>query len=113
MTTIRKVAVCGAGGTMGAGIAMVSARAGFETLCFDKVPQGLARSRVAAGEFFRKSVERGRMSAGECEAVLARMHDTNELRDLADCDLVIEAVFEDLKVKMDLLSLLNGICKAE
>ncbi len=111
MTTIKKVAICGAGGTMGGGIAIVAARAGFEAVCFDKSTSGLARSRAMAEEFFRKSVERGRMSDAERNATLARMHDTTNLAELADCDLVIEAIFEDLKLKSELLTELNGICK--
>lgn len=112
MTGIRKVAVCGAGGTMGAGIALVSARGGFETICFDTSAEGLARSRKAAEGFFSKSVERGRMSSGERDAALSRMTDTTRLEDLADCDLVIEAIFENLQVKRELLGKLNAICKA-
>ncbi len=111
MSAIRKVAVCGAGGTMGAGIALVAARAGYETVCFDMSADGLARSRKAAAGFFGKSVERGRMSRQECDAALARLKDTTDLADLADCDLVIEAIFENLEVKQDLFGKLNGICK--
>ncbi len=111
MTNIRKVAVCGAGGTMGAGIALVAARAGFDTVCFDLSAEGLARSRKAAAGFFAKSVERGRMSQAESDAALARMTDTSELADLADCDLVIEAIFENLEAKQDLFGKLHGICK--
>lgn len=113
MTSIKKVAVCGAGGTMGAGIALVSARAGFETVCFDKNSTGLSRSRTAAESFFNKSVERGKMSAADRDAALARLRDTTELADLADCDLVIEAIFEDLTVKGELLKTLAVICKPE
>ena len=111
MTQIRKVAICGAGGTMGAGIALVAARAGFETVCFDKSPEGLARSRKAAASFFDKSVERGRMTQSECDAALARMSDSTDLPDLADCDLIIEAIFENLEVKQALFSELNTLCK--
>ncbi|MHA6688061.1 3-hydroxyacyl-CoA dehydrogenase NAD-binding domain-containing protein [Mesorhizobium sp. A556] len=111
MTNIRKVAVCGAGGTMGAGIALVAARGGIETVCFDMAPEGLARSRKAAEQFLRKTVERGRMSEDEAVATLARMTDTTELTDLADCDMVIEAIFENLAVKKELFGKLNGICK--
>jgi 3-hydroxybutyryl-CoA dehydrogenase len=111
MTEIKKVAICGAGGTMGAGIALVAARAGFETVCFDKSADGLARSRKAAASFLGKSVERGRMSQEACNATLARMHDTTDLAALADCDLVIEAIFENLAVKQALFAELNGICK--
>ena len=111
MTTIKKVGVCGAGGTMGAGIAIVAARAGFETVCFDKSAEGLAHARAAAAEFLQKSVERGRMSEVERDGVLARLHNTTELAGLADCDLVIEAIFEDLAAKVGLFTILNGICK--
>jgi 3-hydroxybutyryl-CoA dehydrogenase len=111
MSEIKKIAVCGAGGTMGAGIALVAARSGFETLCFDMSAEGLARSRKAAQQFFGKSVERGRMTEAECEGALARMRDTTDLSDLVDCDLVIEAVYESLETKQQLFSKLNGICK--
>jgi 3-hydroxybutyryl-CoA dehydrogenase len=111
MSQVKKVAVCGAGGTMGAGIALVAARAGFETVCFDKFTEGLARSRKAAASFFGRSVERGRMEQAECDASLARMKDTTDLADLADCDLVIEAIFENLEVKQALFIELNAICK--
>uniref|UniRef100_UPI003BAB7770 3-hydroxyacyl-CoA dehydrogenase NAD-binding domain-containing protein n=1 Tax=Stappia sp. TaxID=1870903 RepID=UPI003BAB7770 len=110
MTSIRKVGVCGAGGTMGAGIAMVSARAGFETVCFDQSAQGLERSRKAAEDFFAKAVAKGRMSEAERDAALARMIDATDLSALADCDLVIEAIFEDLETKRELFSRLNEVC---
>lgn len=110
-STIRKVAVCGAGGTMGAGIAIVAARGGFETLCFDMSAEGLARSREEAGKFFGKAVERGRMTEADRDAALGRMTDTTRLEDLADCDLIIEAIFENLEVKRQLFAKLNGICK--
>lgn len=113
MTTIRKIAVCGAGGTMGAGIALVAARGGFETVCFDRSAEGLARSRKAAEKFLGKSVERGRMSQDDCEATLARMADKTELSALADCDLIIEAIFENLEVKQALFAELDNICKPE
>ena len=113
MTSIRKVAVCGAGGTMGAGIAIVAARAGFQTVCFDQSADGLARSRKAAEKFFGKAVEKGRMTAEESAAILTRMTDETELSALADCDLVIEAIFENLEVKQQLFAKLNEICKPE
>ena len=111
MTELRKVAVCGAGGTMGAGIALVSARGGFETVCFDTSAEGLARSRKATETFFGKSVERGRMSDADRDAALSRLSETTRLEDLADCDLVIEAIFENLQVKRDLYSALDSVCK--
>lgn len=107
---IQTVAVCGAGGTMGSGIAIVAARAGFRTLCYDLVPEGLARARAQTDAFFAKSVVRGKMTADDKDAVMARLQPTTSLDDLVAADLVIEAVFEDLSVKRQLLSALNVIC---
>lgn len=112
-TKIKTVAVCGAGGTMGAGIARVIARAGCEAICYDVSVEGLQRARAATARFFEKSVHRGRMEQGEDTAALARMTDATDLEALADADLVIEAVFEDLGVKRDLFGRLNAICKTE
>ncbi|WP_011582261.1 MULTISPECIES: 3-hydroxyacyl-CoA dehydrogenase NAD-binding domain-containing protein [Chelativorans] len=113
MTEIKKVAICGAGGTMGAGIAMVAARAGFQTICFDQNGEALRRSIGAAEDFFRKSVEKGRMSPDDCDNALSRMTTSTNLKDLADCDLIIEAIFENLEAKQQLFRSLNEICKPE
>lgn len=107
---IQTVGVCGAGGTMGAGIAIVAARAGFRTFCFDQSGEGLEKAAKQTAAFFGKSVERGKMTEGERDAVLARMTSTTKLDDLAACELVIEAVFEDLTVKRELLKKLDAIC---
>jgi 3-hydroxybutyryl-CoA dehydrogenase len=113
MIEIRKVAVCGAGGTMGAGIAIVAARAGFETVCFDRSAEGLASARKSTQKFFDKSVERGRMTAEDRDAAMARLSNSTNVADLAECDLVIEAIFEDLAVKQAFYAELNAICKPE
>ena len=110
---VKTVAVCGAGGTMGAGIALVSARAGFRTICYDVAREGLDRSRDQATVFFSKSVERGRMTEEARTQALKCLVPTVDLADIADADLVIEAVYEDLGVKRDLLRQLNVICKEQ
>ena len=107
---IATVAVCGAGGTMGAGIAIVAARAGFRTICHDVTKEGLDRALKQTDGFFAKSVERGKMTAADKDAVLARQSRTTDLEDLAAADLVIEAVFEDLAVKRELFGRLGKIC---
>ena len=107
---IKRVGVCGAGGTMGAGIAIVAARAGFETLCFDQSREGLESARAETEGFFAKSVDRGKMSAEDRHAALARMAVCPEIEALDDVDLVIEAVFEDLGVKQDLMAKLDRVC---
>lgn len=110
---IRKVAVCGAGGTMGAGIAIVAARAGFETRAFDLSRPALDQASAETRSFFAKSVERGKLAPANRDATLARLSSTTKLEDLADCDLVIEAVFEDLKVKQELFRKLQSIVSPE
>jgi 3-hydroxybutyryl-CoA dehydrogenase len=110
MSGIGKVGVCGAGGTMGAGIAIVAARAGFATVCFDTDAASLERARGQTAGFFGKSVERGKMSAAARDAALGRLVPATDLEALADCDLVIEAVFEDLGVKRDLMGRLDAVC---
>ena len=107
---IKTVGVCGAAGTMGAGIAIVAARAGFKTVCFDMGEEALAKARKQTEGFFGKSVERGKMTAADQEAALSRLTATTQIEDLAKCDLVIEAVFEDLKTKQILLEQLDDVC---
>jgi 3-hydroxybutyryl-CoA dehydrogenase len=104
----RTVAVLGAG-TMGSGIATVTARAGHSTLLYDldetRVKQGLNR----VGEFLDKSVALGKLGAEDGAAAKAGLHGTTELRDLAETDVVIEAVFEDIGVKKELFARLDDI----
>ena len=84
MTNIRKVGVCGAAGTMGAGIAIVAARAGFETVAFDLSDEALAHAARQTAGFFDKSVERGKMSQSERDAVIARLSRASDLEALGD-----------------------------
>jgi 3-hydroxybutyryl-CoA dehydrogenase len=107
---IKRVGVCGAGGTMGAGITIVTARAGFETVSYDLKQETLERAAKQTAGFFGKTVERGKMTGEERDAVLARMRTTTDLGVLAQCDLVIEAVFEDLGIKQQLFRDLDAVC---
>ncbi|MGB7181291.1 MAG: 3-hydroxyacyl-CoA dehydrogenase family protein [Burkholderiaceae bacterium] len=113
MNQIKKIGVCGAGGTMGAGIAIVAARGGFDTLSFDLDQGKLDKTQGQTAGFFDKSVARGKLSAQDRDAVLSRMSSTTDLNQLADCDLVVEAVFESLPVKQELFGKLDKICKPE
>ncbi len=110
--TIKTVGVCGAGGTMGAGIAIVAARAGYSVICYDKAEASLAKAEKQTEGFFQKSVERGKMSGAERDVVLGRLSKTTKLSDLGGCELVIEAVFEDLGVKRALITDLEAVCSA-
>ncbi|WP_416139198.1 3-hydroxyacyl-CoA dehydrogenase family protein [Halomonas sp. HK25] len=112
MTSIKTVGVAGAG-TMGAGIAIVAARAGFNTVLFDLNQDMLDRARRQTEGFFGKSVEKGKLSEADAQAALDRLKDTTEHAGLAKCDIVIEAIFEDLEVKRELFSKLNEVCPPE
>lgn len=107
---IETVAVCGAGGTMGAGIAIVAARAGYKTICYDVAQGGLDRALKQTDGFFAKSVERGKLEVADKDAVMGRLSRTTSLDELAGADLVIEAVYEELGVKRELFGKLNRIC---
>ncbi|KJK22201.1 3-hydroxybutyryl-CoA dehydrogenase [Burkholderiaceae bacterium 16] len=109
MTTIQTVGVAGAG-TMGAGIAIVAARAGFRTIVFDTRQEALDRARSQTEAFLKKSEDRGKLPAGGAAAALARWEGTTDLAGLSGCDIVIEAVFENLSVKHQLFGKLNEIC---
>ena len=109
MTTIKTVGVAGSG-TMGAGIAIVAARAGFRTIVFDTRADALARARKQTEGFFAKSVERKKLDQAQVDTILASLSGTTDIAGLAECDVVIEAVFENLEVKHALLAELDKVC---
>lgn len=96
---------------MGAGIAIVAARGGFETVSYDLTRDALDQAERETAGFLEKSVSRGKLDAAERDGIVARMSSSTELDALADCDLVIEAVFEDLGVKQGLFKSLDSICE--
>jgi len=95
---IRRVGVVGLG-TMGAGIAQVSVQSGFETVGREISEELGERGRATIDRYLSRGVEKGRLTAAEREAAVARLTLTTDLADLAECDLVIEAVVEDLELK--------------
>jgi 3-hydroxybutyryl-CoA dehydrogenase len=107
---ITTVGVAGAGGTMGAGIAIVAARAGFRTIAYDSEAAALERARRQTEGFLKKSVERGKLTGDQLERLVASCVLTTDLGDRASCDLVNEAVFEDLATKQTLFRQLNEVC---
>ena len=108
--TIKRVGIVGSG-IMGSGLAEVAAKAGCEVVLRSR-QQNSADAMVASLEkSLKKQVERGKLEEAEAEATLARVSATSNLHDLADCDLVIESVVEDLAVKKELFRELNHICK--
>jgi len=109
-TEIRTVGVAGAGGTMGAGIAIVAARAGFSTVAYDVKAAALERARRQTEAFLTKSLERGKLTREELDLIVGNFVQTTNLGDLGACDLVIEAVFEDLATKQQLFEALHEVC---
>ena len=94
----RKVGVLGAG-MMGAGIAYVSASAGVEVVLKDINLAAAEKGKAHSAALLDKKVSRGQLTAEQREIILARIHPTAEDADLAGCDLIIEAVFEDRELK--------------
>lgn len=109
MTQIKTVGVAGAG-TMGAGIAIVSARAGFRTMIYDERAEAIDRALRQTEGFLTASVKRGKLTEAQKLEVLGLLQPATSLDQFAACDAVIEAVFEDLKVKHDLFGRINKVC---
>jgi 3-hydroxybutyryl-CoA dehydrogenase len=109
---IQKVGIVGSG-TMGAGIAQVSAKAGLQVVIarVTSGPTEQVRDRVAAG--FQRDLKKGKMTEDEVKAIMDRVQATNNLEDLRDCDLVIESIIEDIGAKQELFKKLDAICKPE
>jgi len=105
---VGKVGVVGLG-TMGAGIAQVCVQAGIETVGREVGDDLCERARERIGHYLGRGVEKGRLTAEERDAALARLTTTTELADLAGCDLVIEAVVEELDVKRALFRELEAV----
>ncbi|MEN2423235.1 3-hydroxyacyl-CoA dehydrogenase NAD-binding domain-containing protein [Streptomyces rimosus] len=96
--TVEKVAVLGAG-MMGAGIAYACAKAGIEVVLKDVTPEAAEKGKAYAERLLAKALTRGRTTEAKRDELLARIRPTAEARDLAGCDAVIEAVFEDTALK--------------
>ena len=107
--TIRTVGVLGCG-LMGSGIAQVSAVAGYDVIVRDLDDAVLARGRAAITGSLAKLVEKGKLEPAAQEAALGRLRSTTALDDLKDCDLIIEAVSEELELKNRLWTALDRLC---
>ena len=109
---IKKIGVIGAG-QMGHGIALVSAKAGFNVILRDVKEEYVKKGISKIERFLDKSIEKGRMAAEEKKKILSRIKGTTKLEDFKDVDLVVEAIFENVKVKKELFKELDSICKKE
>jgi 3-hydroxybutyryl-CoA dehydrogenase len=111
MAEIKRVGVLGCG-LMGSGIAQISAAAGYETIVREVSDEVVQKGIGGIGRQLGKSVEKGKLAAEDRDALLGRLRGTTSLEDLKDCDIVIEAIVEDLEVKNEFWRALDGICPA-
>jgi 3-hydroxybutyryl-CoA dehydrogenase len=100
-------------GTMGAGIAQLSIEAGVDTVGREVTDELGAKALDRIAHFLRRKVEKGRLSEEDREAALGRLTLTTDLADLAGCDLVIEAIVEELGPKLELFAELDRLCRAD
>ncbi|MDR2355238.1 MAG: 3-hydroxyacyl-CoA dehydrogenase family protein [Clostridiales Family XIII bacterium] len=110
--TIEKIGVSGAG-VMGTGIAHISAVAGFAVVLRDIKEEFTEKAFRRIEELLSRSVEKGRLTEEEKGRVLSRVTVTTDAAPLADADLIIEAVVEDIDLKKRVFSELHGICKPD
>ncbi len=108
---IKKVGVVGTG-VMGSGAAQLCAESGYQTVMRGRTSESLARAMKTIQSTLDKQVARGKTTAQQKEAALGRLKTTTGLEDLADCDIVIECIVEDLEQKRRLFGELDRICPA-
>ncbi|MCJ2010107.1 3-hydroxyacyl-CoA dehydrogenase NAD-binding domain-containing protein [Methylobacterium sp. J-092] len=107
-TSLRKVGVVGAG-FMGAGVAYVTANAGLEVVLVDQSTEAAEKGKAYAHALITGQINKGRAKTADRDALLARIQASADYADLADCDLVIEAVFEDPKVKAEVIAKVEAV----
>lgn len=112
MTEIRKVGVIGAG-QMGAGIVQVFAEAGYELVVVDASEPTLQKAVTSINKRLASRVEKGTLTAEQKESIMGRIRTTSKLEEVADCDLIEEAIPEILELKKELFARLDQICKPE
>jgi 3-hydroxybutyryl-CoA dehydrogenase len=109
MSEMKTVGVLGAG-LMGAGIAQVAAQSGFDTKVREVSDALCARAKAGIEKQMNKAIEKGKMTTEARDAALARLSFTTAVKDLKGCDVVIEAVVEDVDVKNAMWKELDALC---
>ncbi len=107
---VKKVGVIGAG-TMGGGISMNFLSAGIPVTIVEMKTEALDRGVATVRKNYEASAAKGRLKPEQVEAAMAALTPTLALEDLADCDLIIEAVYEDMGVKKEIFGKVDKICK--
>jgi 3-hydroxybutyryl-CoA dehydrogenase len=109
MAEIQRVAVLGCG-LMGSGIAEIAAKAGYQTMVREINEELAAKGRAAIQKSLDRAVERGKLEGSVRDEVLGRIQMTTRLEDLGECDIIIEAVTEDLGLKNEMFRTLDDVC---
>ncbi len=109
---IRKIGVLGCG-LMGSGIAQVTAQAGYDTVVVEVEQKFLDKGMGGIDKSLGKFVEKGKMTASDRDACLSRLKGSTSLQDLAQCDIVIEAITENPQVKKETYSAIDSIVKKD
>ncbi|MBN1855997.1 MAG: 3-hydroxyacyl-CoA dehydrogenase family protein [Dehalococcoidia bacterium] len=109
---IKKIGVVGCG-LMGSGIAEISAKAGYDVVVVEVAEEFLKKGLSRIETSTQKAVDKGKSTAEERTAALARIKGSTKMEDLKDCQMVIEAVIEKMEEKKKVFAILEGICPAE
>src|SRR5215216_3424351 len=107
---IKKVGVAGLG-LMGHGIAQVSAQAGYDVVLREVDDERLQKGIGKIEKQLGRAVEKGKLEQSDADAVRGRIQGTTDYSDFADCDLVVEAITEDLGLKLEMWREIDGIVK--
>jgi len=110
--TVRKVGVLGAG-MMGAGIALVAAKAGIEVVLLDQKQEAADKGKSYTADYYDKGISRKKATAEQKDAALARITATTDYAALKGCDLIVEAVFEDMGIKAEVTKKVEEIVGAD
>lgn len=110
--SIKKIGIIGAG-TMGHGIALVSAKAGYDVVLHDVKDEYVKKGLASVEKFVDKSVEKGKMTPEDKQQIMGHIHGTTTLAEFKDADLIIEAIVEQVSIKKDVFQKLDAICKKD
>lgn len=108
--SLKKIGVAGSG-AMGSGIAQITAQSGYEVVLYDISETAVDKANKSITLQFDRMIEKGKLSETEKTEILNRMTFTDQLEAMSDCDLVVEAIIENLDVKLELFGRLEQICK--
>ena len=109
---IKKVGVVGCG-TMGSGLAIAAAQAGYEIIVSEASEELLKKGLASISLWFSKGVEKGKLTDKDKDKILSRIKGTVDLKDMGNCQIIIEAAFENLALKKEIFKKLDDVCIPE